>query len=309
MILTDRAIQIRINQEQLISGYHPENIRNCAYTLRAGYVFQPETGQEEILGTTSGSTSSVVWEIGPSETLVVMTRERVKVPRDLCATYAPLHRLAQRGVMLLNASLVEPGYEGPLSCFLVNFSSERISLGPDEAIAKIIFHTLTATPGQLKPQMITVAAYRQGLAQYAKKFHKSFMDVTGIEDRAVEKARGELKKMVVTGGVLVAILLAWATFEPIFSKWVWQFGGRPITNLEQVEVAKLRNDLQAITTLEHAEAAKLHNDLQAASQMLQQLLEKKELQTKTETMNTEMERLKSDIASLRTAIKAIQDGK
>ena len=192
--------------------------------------------------------------------------------------------------MLINASLVEPGYEGPLSCFLVNFSSERILLGRDEAIAKIIFHTLTATPGQLRPQTITVAEYRKGLAQQAKKFHKSFMDVARIEDRAVEKARGEFKKWVLTGGALVAILLLWATLEPIISKWVWQRGGRPIT------------------TLEHVEAAKLHNDLQAASQMLQQLLEKKELQTKTETMNTEMERLKSDIASLRAEIKVIQDG-
>jgi len=89
----------------------------------------------------------------------------------------------------------------------------------------------------------------------------------------------------------VAILLAWATFEPIISKWVWQLGGRPITSLEHVEAAKLRNDLQA------------------ANQMLQQLLEKKELQTKTEAMNTEIERLKSDIASLRTAITIIQDSK
>jgi deoxycytidine triphosphate deaminase len=291
MILSDTEIQRRINQQRLISDYDQDNIQNCAYTLRTGQVFQPETGQEEILGMTSGSTGSVVWEIGPSETLVVMTRERVNIPADVCATYAPLHRLAQQGVMLLNASLVEPGYEGPLSCFLVNFSSERISLGPNEAIAKITFHTLNATPGQLRPQTITVAEYRKGLAKHAKKFHKSFMDVTGIEDRAVEKARGELRKLVLTGGVLVAILLVWATLEPIISKWVWQRSGRPIT------------------TLEHVEAAKLRNDLQVANQMLQQLLEKKESQTKTDTMHTEIERLKSDMASLRAGIKAIQDGK
>src|SRR5262249_39093751 len=149
----------------------PKNIKNCAYTLRAGKVFQTETGKEELLGSTDGNSRSIVWEIGPSETLIVRTREKVKMPNDLCATYAPLYRLSKQGVMLLNASIVEPGYEGCLSCFLVNFSSERISVAENDPIAKITFLRLSRAPEKLEPESISDQIYEQYLAIAAKKFH------------------------------------------------------------------------------------------------------------------------------------------
>jgi deoxycytidine triphosphate deaminase len=244
MVLNDTEIQQRINSAQLLSSHDPGKIRNCGYTLRAGKVFQPKTGEEILLNVTANNTRAVVWEIGASETLIVRTKEKVKMSNDLCATYAPLYHLSSLGVMLLNASIVEPGYEGPLSCFLVNFSSERISLEPDAEVAKIMFHRLSAPPGSLKPMTIEDQKYEAGLAVYAKKFHKSFMDITGVEDRAVEKAREAVKKWVVFGGALVAFLLLWATLEPLLSKWLWEKTGI-YTTTQRVEDTKLLKDLEA----------------------------------------------------------------
>ena len=56
----------------------------------------------------------VAWAIKPTETLVVMTTEAVNIPDDLMATYGQLNRLAQHGVSLINSSIIEPGYSGPL---------------------------------------------------------------------------------------------------------------------------------------------------------------------------------------------------
>ncbi|HEY0071746.1 MAG TPA: hypothetical protein VGE04_17420, partial [Chloroflexia bacterium] len=167
MILIDSEIEARITSDQLISDHDPENIRNCGYILRAGKVFHVETGEEDELKTATNQSKKRVWEIGPSEILVMRTREKVKMPNDLCATYAPLFRLSSQGVMLLNASIVEPAYAGYLSCFLVNFSSERISLNPNNPIAKIIFHKLSTVPTHPEIEIISDEDYETNLAKMA----------------------------------------------------------------------------------------------------------------------------------------------
>jgi hypothetical protein len=151
-----------------------------------------------------------------------MTREFVKMPSTLCASYTPLNRLASSGVMLLNSAIVEPGYEGPLSCFVLNFSSKEIHLSPNDPIAKIVFHEISDTPAQMKSQAITSAEYEVELAKAAMKFTPSFMDVAGVEERAVAKAKNTMRNWAIGGGLFVVFLLAWSTFEPVISKWVWK---------------------------------------------------------------------------------------
>jgi dCTP deaminase len=225
LILQDTDIQNRVASQQLLIDYVADNIRNCGYTLRAGKVIEPESGDEELLDDTRGGNRRLVWEIGPGETLVVRTIEKVIMPQDLCATYAPLHRLSSKGLMLLNSSLVEPGYEGRLSCFLLNFSSQRITITRGMPITKMAFHRLTGPPGQLHSQVMQDEEYDAALSESAKRFHKSFMDVSGVEKRAVEKATGAAKSAVVWGGVIIAFLLLFSTLEPFFSNFIFERTG------------------------------------------------------------------------------------
>lgn len=277
MVLIDTEIQHRITHEQLLTNHEPGNIKNCGYSLRAGKVFQANSGEEDLLGIGTGSTRKVVWEIGPAEVLVVMTREKVKIPSDLCASYAPLYHLSNQGVMLLNASIVEPGYEGNLSCFLVNFSSERISLSENQRIAKITFHSLSAAPGKLQSATINCREYETMLAKAAKKFHRSFMDITGIEERAAVQAKTVVKKWVTIGGGIIAVLLLWASLEPFFSKWLYEKTGI-YTDAQRMDDALLLKDLQA---------ARSALDASAPSSREQ---------------NPDIEQLRSDIENLKTEV-------
>jgi len=270
MVLNDTDIQNRITSAQLLTDYDVGNIQNCGYVLRAGKVFQPTTGAEEVLNTAVGRRKALVWEIGPSECLVVRTEEKVKMPNDICATYAPLFHLSSQGLMLLNASVVEPGYEGRLSCFLVNFSSQRISLAPSQQVAKITFHQLTAAPGNPRPKRLEDDKYEEMLSVSAKKFHKSFMDVTGIETRAVEKARDAVKKWVLVGGVFVAILSSWAAFEPLLTKWFWEKMGIYSTT-QRIEDIKLMKDL---------ESARLKAEIESLKTEFEKLKNEKQLKRK-----------------------------
>jgi len=269
----------------------------------------PQTGVEELLAG-DGAVKPHVWEIGPSETLVIMTEETVRMPSDLCATYTPLNRNASKGLMLLNAAIVEPGYEGPLSCFLLNFSSQPVSLGPKEAIAKIIFHTLKESPVRLEPAVLDETHYVRSLVDSAQKFQKSFLDVAGIENRAAEKAKESIEagklaiqttkqsmdqaildgkaaieqtKLSIRTSIFVASLvmtglLLWASLEPVFSKWLWEKTGVTTSTQRRIDEATLQRSLEA--------AQKLF-----------------ELQSDKTALEGQLRTIKDDLEKLKTQIK------
>jgi len=224
MLLNDVEIEARVTSGQLVRGHKPEHIKNCGCMLTAGAAFEPGTGNQLVLEKEKAGTP-LFWELGPSETLVVMTNETVKIPGDLCASYAPLHRLATAGIMLLNPAIVEPLYDGPLSCFLVNFSSQKVQIAPGSPISKIVFHKVSNVPGKPKPQKLDADEYKTQLSKNATLFHRSFLDVSGIEDRAAAKAQGALKTVVFSGGLVVAFLVLFATAEPLLSTWLYEKTG------------------------------------------------------------------------------------
>ncbi len=280
MILNDAQINIRVAvTPALIEGHDPTQVVNCAYTLRAGRVFAAESGEERLLGP-QGRRNRLLWDIGPAETLIVMTSEVINMPDDLCASYTPLNRLARQGMMLLNAAIVEPGYQGPLSCFLLNFSSKRISIAKGEPVAKIVFHTLSAKPVQPKNQAFDDVAYAAQLARSATAYQRSFLNVAEIEDRAVKKAAEALRRSLVLGGVLVGLLLLWATMEPLISRWVWEKTG-------------------ATTTSYRIEDALLRRDLQAAQDTLKLLMEQQKQQSENAVALKQIEELKHEVGALK----------
>jgi hypothetical protein len=178
--------------------------------------------------------------------------------------------------MLLNASIVEPGYEGPLSCFLVNFSAHRVALRPDGPIAKVVFHSLTQSPVKPQPQVISPLQYRQELAEHAKLYHRSFLDVAGIEERAAAQAEKKVRGWVIGSGVGLGLLLLWATLEPVVSKWLWEKPG-------------------IISTTQRVEDARLLKDLEAAKESVRLLLDRQ----KQDEMKVELERLRAEVAALK----------
>jgi deoxycytidine triphosphate deaminase len=277
MIIPDSEITKRIQATpSLISNHDPVNVRNCGYTLRVSKAFQPESPDLLSLQSAAGRPIQNVWRIGPSETLVVMTQEVINMPDDLCGVYAPLHRLAKQGILLLNASIVEPRYSGPLSCFLVNFSSQAVYLSEGESVTKITFHSLSAKPNNPVPLSISPTKYERDLIQDTSKFTRSFLDVSGIEERASKKAQEGLRKSIALGGVFVAVLLLWASLEPLISGWIWKRQGLPTTLPERVEYVKLLKDLEVAS--KSFEAQKETRELQEQIRLLQATV--KELQEK-----------------------------
>ena len=287
-MLSDSDIQARIASHALLSNFETASLENCTYSLRIGAVFEPHSGTKFA---TPGKRKPPIWNgevkhwiLGPGECIVIQTLELLKVPNDICAYYHPLNRLAQKGVMLINASVIEPGYEGPLSCFLVNFSSQDVDLAPAQAIAKITFEKVDSAITNYKPRVVDVSAYEAALALSARRFKKSFLGVSGIEERATKAAKKSVTTSIAVVGFTLGALLLFAQLEPIASKYMWEKIGVSTTT-RKIEEAKLVNDLSLSeekikAAMERMKAAmERMKELEAASDIRQQLSDiKRELQ-------------------------------
>jgi deoxycytidine triphosphate deaminase len=223
MILTNTDITNLITgNKPLITEHTAKNIESCAYIFRIGKIFEPSTGEVIELNTLNASNrKKVVYEIKPSETVIVMTEEGLNLPSDICGDYSIKNSLASKGLMLINASIVLPGYSGNLSCFIVNFSNKTIALKKDEEIARIVFHKLNTNPTGVVSQTMTNKQYEECLAKEAIQFSKTFLNVKEIENQIVDKIGATTKKNIVFGGIMISVFLLFSTLEPIISRKIW----------------------------------------------------------------------------------------
>ncbi|HTD32523.1 MAG TPA: hypothetical protein VK665_02590 [Candidatus Elarobacter sp.] len=245
MILNDQEIEDRcVGGSDLIQPFDRSNLSNCSYLLHAETVFLPETGEEARIDPNS---SRRIWTIKPGEAVVVMLAERVHLTDTLLGMYTQLNRWATKGLSLMNASLVEPLYAGPLSCQLVNFSKETIHLAPGDEIAKLTFHTLEHAPVRPKPQSVSPMRYRNALAESASRHPQSFLNLAAIRQELKETARREAgttaNRTLREGSAFLAILLILATVQPWFSDMFAKRTGLMI-DASTKEVAELRDELK-----------------------------------------------------------------
>jgi deoxycytidine triphosphate deaminase len=242
MILSDSEIKKRVVSQKLIEFHDPERIKYCGCELTLGKVVAPSTGEVISLKGKSRNwlsnvlTTSKCFVIRPSETMILITNEKLNMPKDLCATYGQLNRLANMGLMILNTSIVEPGYSGPLSCILVNFSSQKHALSPGDSIAKLNFHTVEGDPDKLYTQAYSHDAYEQLISKNSINLPKSLLDISGVEERVSDKVGAAVKKSLAVGGVIIFILLVWSQMEGFLSEWIYKRTGLMDTRV-QVEKA------------------------------------------------------------------------
>jgi deoxycytidine triphosphate deaminase len=268
-MLNDLEISQRAYEDQLIEPFQSEGLLHCRYNLRAARVFSAETGAEQVIGEhlPDGSTRRV-WSISPTETLVIMTVERVKIPWDLVGQYGQLFRLAQQGLILMNTSIVEPGYDGPLSCVVVNLSKANITIAPESEIAKLTFERLSAAPGVQKPQQLTDKFYVSALAAAAVKLPKSFMGIEQVSQEVSDKVNADVKKSITFGGVILIFLLLLATLQPWISGLI--FNRYPISTSD---AAQIKAEMDDVTTRLNAADATLNSakDVGALQQQVKRL--------------------------------------
>jgi deoxycytidine triphosphate deaminase len=131
-VLSDAEIQRLIKDERLISDADLQRASECSYSFVAGVAFHPGSDSPRI----EFPGEAIV---KPGEMIWIRTRERVKMPNSLVGFWWQTNSLSRKGLMLVNMSMVEPGYEGDLACLFVNFGKNSIPINNDTIVAKMVF--------------------------------------------------------------------------------------------------------------------------------------------------------------------------
>jgi deoxycytidine triphosphate deaminase len=242
----------------MIEPFMERQLQNCRYNLTAGKAFLPESGEEELTHDRQGL-RRLHWRIEPTETIVLQTREHVRIPSDVMGMYGQLNRLANKGLNLINESIIEPGYDGYLSCFLVNLSKQAVLISPGEEIAKITFHGLNGEPANLVRLQIAEDDYSIGLSLAAALYPRSFLDIESLQDKIVGKTAESVRTSITIGGIVLALLIAFSSIEPLFSRYLYERTG-VVLDTSSAEVQRLRDEVNQLS--EEQKTSKSVADLQ-----------------------------------------------
>lgn len=189
------------------------------------------------------------YELKPNELIIFQTTEKIRMPLSLSASYTALDSVAKQGILLINASIVEPGYEGYLSGVLLNFSSKSFYIKPNMEIVKINFSRVSGNVDDKIHE--NVADYTEDLLEKAKNYTPTFLDIKGIENDVIGKTARKVRRNFVFGGVVLLFLLAFCTIEPVIYNLVWHDSWVPLTSthIEYERSLQSRREMQIIDSL------------------------------------------------------------
>lgn len=275
-MLGNTRIRQLVTDSQLIDNFNEECLRNCSYRLRVGKLIKP--GGAEVLDFNpedkKNRLCSLWWKIGmslfhnqeiqgepqfhviekryelkPNELIVFQTREKISLPLDLSASYTALDSIAKQGILLINASIVEPGYDGYLSGVLLNFSSRSFYIKPNMEIVKINFSRVSGGVDVRIHENVT--NYTEDLLEKAKNYTRTFLDIEGIENEVIGKTARRVRRNFVFGGVVLLFFLAFCTIEPVIYNLIWHDSWVPLTSthIEYERSLQTRREMQIIDSL------------------------------------------------------------
>lgn len=268
MILGKSSLTRKINVDRLIDHYDPRCIKNCSYKVRIGKLIKPETG--EIID----FQSLLSFSLEPSEIILFESIEKINLPYNITASYSALYSVASEGILLINSSMIEPGYSGLLSGVLLNFSSKKFVITREREIAKLNFYQ-TDEPDNTNciTETINDNDYLLGLANKSVNYHKTFLNISGIEKEIESSILKKVKRSIAIGGITISILIVFATLEPFFSRWLWGKTGVS-TKSEQIEIEKNLIEIKNWQE-KNSELKKIQNQIDSLKKIIIEQNEKK----------------------------------
>jgi hypothetical protein len=130
----------------------------------------------------------------------IRTLERVRIPHDLVGFWWQTNGLSREGLMLINMSMVEPGYEGDLACLFVNFGRSNVIINASTIIAKMVFQDLKGALIHPYGRGVPRTDYDERLRKLAIEQPKSFLQVGDLMTD-VTAARTEAMAAITKAGV------------------------------------------------------------------------------------------------------------
>lgn len=186
-VLSDKTIKRMIQKNELVPSGNTDSATHCSYEFTAALILKGGSPKAEPI-----IESGVVIE--PAQLVWLRAQEEISIPAGMVGLWIQTQTLARQGLLLLNITLIEPGYEGPLSAVLVNFGNKKVIIRPDTKIAKVVFLTLDSKADKLVEKWDS-KTYNAELLDMAANAPTSFLQLETFLPNIEERAKARLMAM------------------------------------------------------------------------------------------------------------------
>jgi dUTPase/cell division protein FtsB len=184
-VLSDGTIRERLSS--FVPNGNKDDANHCAYEFTAAKVFKGSAAAPVII---SGDITVMV---EPTELVWVRAKEEINVPDNCVGMWVPTQTLSKKGLLLLNQSLVEPGYVGPLHAVFVNFGRTRVAINSATKIAKVIFFELDKSAESLVK--FDTSAYDNLILEISANAPDSFLQLSSLGPSLKTEADGYIQTL------------------------------------------------------------------------------------------------------------------
>ena len=185
----------------LVEGASEERYRDCTYDLRIGTIEARDAPGVRI------------HQLPAHGIAAVISKEELRLPLDICAIGLLKTSLSHVGVLGLNTGMVDPGWSGPLSSFLVNVGNEAYTLEEDDVFLRITFFRLTVPQQSRTPVMQDRASYiEERREMFRTRLSSKFLDLDQMARKGGKKMLKEFWAETIKYVAVVAFGLAVLTF-------------------------------------------------------------------------------------------------
>ncbi|MBB4364342.1 deoxycytidine triphosphate deaminase [Bradyrhizobium sp. CIR18] len=143
----------------------------------------------------------------------VVSIEHINLPKNIAGFAMVKTSLCNEGVLALNIGIIDPGWKGPLSSFLVNFGKNERLLAKGDVFLRLTFQKLEQDVDKLPSTFVDDQSYLADRRRRVQgRFGNTFLNVSEVLQKLAKETFDTYRTQIFTYVSLAALGLAFLTF-------------------------------------------------------------------------------------------------
>ncbi len=242
-------------------------VQAASLTFTIGDIFIPGTKADDLGGCNNPRAS---YELAQGHTAVIRTRETIHLSARRAGIGFPPAFQSLKGLLMTNPGHIDPGYNGPLHCTVINMAHRSFHLERGDHIMRVLLFELPANYEPTAPYYARagLGANEVGRSPITEELlDRLSIDFVDVERRSVSAAETQINK--------AQLRALWIPVAVAVVTGIIAAGGSYYTSTLAVkeDVIKLRDEfIQAKSGLENKDMIfKLENDITVIKDDLKQI--------------------------------------
>lgn len=145
----------------------------------------------------------------PGHMVQVVSAEVFDLPDTATGHVTYKTALTKKGIWALTVGIVDPGWKGPVTTTLLNFSSVAHAVAPGDTFLRVSFFEHPAVPNATVPRCQPVDEYLIGVRKTAMtRFPQTFLNKDEIVKKAGDTVLGRIRKEALVWIAVIAVIFS-----------------------------------------------------------------------------------------------------